>query len=59
MTKAPTFEGHSYTNLTKFIDHKAQAKALDKITKITDKFQKDLGSEIKMKLKIYKKYKII
>ena len=46
MTKAPTFEGHSYTNLTKFIDHKSQAKALDKITKITDKFQKDLGSEI-------------
>lgn len=49
MTKAPTFEGHNYTNLVKYLKHKEQAEALDKVVKLTDKVQKDLGSEIYIK----------
>lgn len=47
--KAPVFEGHRYTNLTKYIDHRKQAEMLDNLIKVTDKVQKDLGASFYIK----------
>ena len=49
IVKPPTFEGHRYTDLTKYIKHNKQSDMLNKITKISDRVQKDLGAEIYIK----------